>query len=106
MNKALFGAGAMVLTYLVFLLPLSRPGKNLLLGIICAAIALTVYQVALRRNVSSAKHAAPVAGTMVLMLPFLIINKVMNLDVMTFYIWGAYIFIFALVNIIWVKVYE
>jgi len=103
MKKAIFGAGAMVLTYLVFLLPLSRSGKNLLLGVICATAALTLYGVARRQDPSAARQVAVVAIVTSLMLPLLIINYFMRFDPATLYIWAAYIFLYAIISVMWAK---
>jgi phosphatidylserine synthase len=105
MNKALLGAGAMVLTYLVFLLPLSRSGKNLLLGIICAAVALAMYGIARWKGPDSARQVAPVAILTTLILPFLVINHFMRFGVETLYILASYIFFYTIINILWAKKY-
>lgn len=105
MNKALLGAGGMVLTYLTFLLPLSRPGKNLVLGVICAAAALAMYQVARRQSANSANKVAAVALVTSLMLPLLAVNLLARLDVATLYIWAAYILLYAVVSVLWAKKY-
>lgn len=95
----------MVLTYLVFILPLSRPCKHLLLGLLFAAAALVVYTLARRRGTVSANRAAPIAIVTGLMLPLLAANLLVNLNIATLYIWVAYLLLFAAVSIVWAKRY-
>lgn len=105
MIKAVFGAGGMALTYLIFLLPLSRPGKNLVLGLVCALAALAVHQIVGRKNALALNKSAPLVVVTVMMLPFLAANILFKIDIATIYIWMMYMMLYIIVNIIWVKKY-
>lgn len=106
MSKAFFGGGGMALAYLIFILPLSRPGKNLVLGLICAVAAVVLYLIARRSLIISANRAVPVAIVTIVMLPLLSANLLLNIDLSTIYIWAIYAFLYAIVNIVWVKFYS
>ena len=92
-----------MLSYLIFLLPLSRPDKNLVLGVVCALAALAVYQMARRDSDNMSTKAAPVAIVTVMILPFLAANKLLKLNLETIYIWMMYIMLYIVVSVIWVK---
>lgn len=105
MWRVLAAVASVAVTYLIFALDLTRPMKNLVVGLLCLTIAMIFLGVAhLRTRPAMVSSAVALLPPTSLWLVFLTLNVLLGWDIPTLVLWALLLVLPLVGQIVWARV--